>query len=99
MNLFKISRDTVIPLVCAVSLAAAAPTQAAETAAPEKSPGTTASLFGDKIIVKGKGVEIRSGQLEEAFLSLKANKAANGQDIPIDAEPDVEKQLLERMIA
>lgn len=96
---FKSSGNRLFPLLCAASIAISVSIPAAETTGVEKGSSATASLFGDKIVAKGKGVEIKSGQLEEAFLSLKANKAANGQDIPIDAEADVEKQLLERMIA
>jgi peptidyl-prolyl cis-trans isomerase C len=99
VKLFQISRGEAFSLFCGALIVSTAPVHAAEPATPDKTPGTVASLFGDKIVAKGKGVEIRSGQLEEAFLSLKANKSANGQDIPIDSEPEVERQLLERMIA
>src|SRR5687768_17040450 len=39
------------------------------------------SLFDDPVIVRGKGLEIRRGRLEEAFIHHKANLASRGKSI------------------
>jgi parvulin-like peptidyl-prolyl isomerase len=41
-----------------------------------------ASLFGDPVIAKGNGFEIKQSQLEEVITALKARAAAQGQTIP-----------------
>jgi len=51
------------------------------------------------IIAKGKGVEIRRGQLDDAFIAFRANLAARGQNIQEGRREAVEAQLLNRMIA
>jgi parvulin-like peptidyl-prolyl isomerase len=56
------------------------------------------SLFGDETIAQGKGVKVTSSQLEQAFLSFKANLASRGERIS-DAERTFrEAQLLDRLI-
>ena len=94
--MFK-SKSLALMVLTAVSLGFGERMRAADSASPKGA--ASAPLFPDRVIAKGKGVEVKSSDLEEAFLSLKANKAANGQSVPIDAEPEIEKQLLDRMIA
>jgi len=96
VKLFK-SKSLALMVLTAVSLGFGERMRAADSASPKGA--ASAPLFPDRVIAKGKGVEVKSSDLEEAFLSLKANKAANGQSVPIDAEPEIEKQLLDRMIA
>jgi parvulin-like peptidyl-prolyl isomerase len=66
------------------------------TAAAEK-PGAP-SLFDDPVIARGKGVEIRRSQLEDAFISYKANLAARDQTLPESQRAFREAQMLERLI-
>ena len=58
-----------------------------------------AKLFEDEILCKGKGVEIRRSQVDEAFLLFKANLTANGQAFPESRREEVEAQLLDRLVA
>jgi len=61
-------------------------------------PATMADLFGDPVIARGQGVEIKRSQVEEAFTAWKANLAARGQTIAEDQRTFREFQLLEKLI-
>jgi peptidyl-prolyl cis-trans isomerase C len=50
------------------------------------------------VIAKGKGVEVRRGQLDDAFIAYSANLAARGTSLPIWQRQTAEAQLLDRMI-
>jgi parvulin-like peptidyl-prolyl isomerase len=56
-------------------------------------------LFDDPVIAKGKGVEVRQSQLDEAFVLLKANRATAGEPLSPLAEPKIRRQILDKMIA
>ena len=59
---------------------------------------TFAELFGDDVIVRGKGVEVKRSQLESAYVAYRANLAARGQQIPEEQRTMREAQLLERLV-
>jgi peptidyl-prolyl cis-trans isomerase C len=50
------------------------------------------------VIARGKGVEIRRSQLDDAFVAFRANLAARGQNVPEARREAAEAQLLDRMI-
>src|ERR1043165_5869633 len=50
------------------------------------------------VIAKGKGVEVRRGQLDDAFIAYSANLAARGSQIPPGRRQAAEAQLLDRII-
>jgi len=50
------------------------------------------------VLAKGKGVEIRRSQLDDAFVAFRANLAARGQSVPESRREAAEAQLLDRMI-
>src|SRR4026207_2412185 len=50
------------------------------------------------VLAKGKGLEIRRSQLDDAFIAFRANLAARGQTIPEAKREAAEAQLLDRMI-
>jgi parvulin-like peptidyl-prolyl isomerase len=50
------------------------------------------------VLAKGKGVEIRRSQLDDAFIAFRANLAARGQSIAENRREAAEAQLLDRMI-
>jgi peptidyl-prolyl cis-trans isomerase C len=50
------------------------------------------------VIAKGKGVEVRRGQLDDAFIAYTANLAARGSQIPPGRRQAAEAQLLDRII-
>ena len=70
----------------------AAETKADAAAKKEK------ELFPDKVVAKGKGFEIKSGELEESFIAYKASLAARGQRMPETQRDTTEAQLLDRLI-
>ena len=55
-------------------------------------------LFGDPVIAKGKGGEIKRSQLDSAMVSIKSTAAARGQNIPPEQMTMLERQVLERLI-
>jgi parvulin-like peptidyl-prolyl isomerase len=55
-------------------------------------------LFGDDVLARGKGVEVKRSQLEEAFTAYSATLAARGQGIPEEKRVAQEAQLLQRLI-
>jgi parvulin-like peptidyl-prolyl isomerase len=57
----------------------------------------SASLFND-VVARGQGVEVRRGQMDEAFVAFKANLTARGQNIAEDKRLGAEAQLLDRLI-
>ena len=65
------------------AMATNAPMAATATAATNSKPtDVLATLFGDPVIVKGKGFEIKQSQLDEAMDAIKSRAAAAGQTIP-----------------
>jgi peptidyl-prolyl cis-trans isomerase C len=72
---------------------------AESTPVPNAKPTAKISqLFPDDVIAKGKGVEIKRSQLDDAMLSIKTSAAAQGQTIPPDHLNVLEQQVLDRLI-
>jgi peptidyl-prolyl cis-trans isomerase C len=78
----------------------AAPDQPAATNAPAaaKPAVDTTSLFGNDIVAKGKGVEVRRSQLDDKVIRLKAQAAGRGQNIPPEHMAMVDQQVLDQII-
>jgi parvulin-like peptidyl-prolyl isomerase len=55
-------------------------------------------LFGDAVIAKGKGVEVKRSQLDSALISIKSAAAARGQAMSPDQVRMLEQQVLQRLI-
>jgi peptidyl-prolyl cis-trans isomerase C len=53
------------------------------------------SLFGDPVIVKGKGFEIKQSALDQIMVGAKGQAAAAGQPLP----PDIQGRALNQLIA
>lgn len=71
----------------------------AEKETPEAKPAAAArDLFPDDVLCKGKGVEIRRSQLDEAYTQFRANVAVRGQNVPEDRRGQLESQLLDRLV-
>jgi peptidyl-prolyl cis-trans isomerase C len=68
---------------------------AESTNSPAKS--ASSSLFDD-VVAKGKGVEVRRGQLDSAMVSVKASVAARGQSLPPEQMNLLEQQVLEQLV-
>ena len=50
-------------------------------------------LFGDPVLARGQGVEIKRSQLEDAYVAWKANLAAGGQTVGEDQRAFREFQI------
>ncbi|MCX6896038.1 MAG: peptidylprolyl isomerase, partial [Verrucomicrobia bacterium] len=89
-----------IAFLGALALAAASTTFAVTaTATDTNQPAAKAEPpFSDPVIAKGKDIEIKRSQLDEAFVTAKAAAAARGMQIS-DAERDMlQARLLDEMI-
>ena len=60
------------------------PADTTATATNNKPSDVIAALFGDPVIAKGKGFEIKQSQLDEVMDGIKAKAAAQGQTVPTD---------------
>jgi peptidyl-prolyl cis-trans isomerase C len=78
-----------------VPAAEPASTNAAPAAKPESK---TADLFGNTVVAKGKGFEIKRNQLDEEVIRAKAQAAARNQTIPPEQMVMVERQILDQLI-
>jgi peptidyl-prolyl cis-trans isomerase C len=89
-----------IALPCAPAAAAnAAATNAPAAAATNAKPvDAMTALFGDPVVVKGKGFEIKRSELDQVVTGLKSAAAAHGQAIPPAQLTQIEGQLLGRLI-
>lgn len=52
------------------------------------------ALFGDAVVAKGKGVEVKRAELDSTVVRMKAQYAANQMPAPADAESQVLKKLV-----
>jgi peptidyl-prolyl cis-trans isomerase C len=95
-----IESSVLVLLAASLPVWGAAPDQPAATNAPmaAKPAGDTASLFGNDIVAKGKGVEVRRSQLDEKVIRLKAQAAGRGQNIPPEHMAMVDQQVLDQII-
>lgn len=65
----------------------------------QAAPGAPSNnLFNDVLVARGKGVEVRRGALDDAFIAYKVNLSARGADIPEERRLQTEAQLLDRLI-
>ena len=71
--------------------AGAAPTNAAATT-------KTTELFGDPVIARGKGFEIKRSQFDDEVIRAKAQVAARGQTLPPEQAAIIERQILDQLI-
>jgi parvulin-like peptidyl-prolyl isomerase len=59
---------------------------------------TAAPLFGDPVVAKGKGIEIRRSELDEITTGFRATAAGRGQRVPAEQMASVEQDMLDRLI-
>jgi peptidyl-prolyl cis-trans isomerase C len=55
-------------------------------------------LFGDEVVAKAKGFEIKRSQIDEAVIPMKSSAAARGQPIPPEQVTRLEQQVLDRLV-
>src|SRR5512133_2573213 len=68
-------------------------------AATNASQPAAAATTTDAVVAKGKGVEIKRSQLEEAFTQQKSRAAARGQNIPEDRRDFYLARILDSLIS
>jgi parvulin-like peptidyl-prolyl isomerase len=86
-----------LPRVNAAS-ANAATNALASTATNVNAQAAMTALFGDPVIAKGNGFEIKRSELDEVMMGVKSTAAARGQTIPPGQLTQIESQLLGRLI-
>jgi len=90
-----------IVLLCAAASFLAQPVSAADTnpaTAPAEPAIKPAEVSGDAVVAKGKGVEVKRSQLDEAVRSYKANATAHGKPIPPEQMASLEPGVLDHLI-
>src|ERR1035438_2428215 len=98
----------IFPAVFAVALFALPRANAASANAATNALASTATnvnpqsamtaLFGDPVIAKGDGFEIKRSELDEVMMGIKSTAASRGQTIPPAQLAQFEGQLLDRLI-
>lgn len=87
-----------LKLFLSAALMAGAISTQAVTAPAAGSTNSTAdsmkALFGDPVIVKGTGFEIKRSELDEVVSGARANAAAQGQQLPPEFDLGVMRQLV-----
>src|SRR5262245_2002655 len=88
-----------LALMLVVSLAFCLPTRAADESAPtpRKAPKFS-ELFGDEVLARGNGVEVKQSLLDQAYITQRATTGTGGQSIADDVRLRQEAQLLDRLI-
>lgn len=78
-------------VISAVAVTAPSAVPAATNASPE---AAMKALFGDPVIVKAKGFEIKQSELDQVLTGAKANAAAQGQQLPPEFSVAILNQLI-----
>jgi peptidyl-prolyl cis-trans isomerase C len=79
--------------VC-VTIATAQTDKPAETKPADK----IAELFGDPVVAKGAGMEIKRSELDAAVMGVKASGATRGQQLGPEQALMLERQVLDRLM-
>jgi Parvulin-like peptidyl-prolyl isomerase len=86
---------TVGAVLCA-EIKAAESTNATDS--KPKAASRATELFGDSVVAKGKGVEIKRSQLDDEFIRAKSQQAANGRQLTSEQSAVLERSLLDGLI-
>ena len=78
-------------VISANAVTAPAAASASTNASPE---ATMKALFGDPVIVKAKGFDIKQSELDQVLTGAKANAAAQGQQLPPEFAIAILNQLV-----
>src|SRR2546423_13933261 len=92
---FALLLGTVVWLLPSTGRTAAAP-ETNNSAVPKSK--STSDLFGDSVVAKGKGFEIKRSALDDEVIRLKSMAAAHNQAVPPEHSNQLEKQVLEQLI-
>jgi len=92
------SKDTVALLGLMVLTAIGVQGGETPKAAASKPAIDAKQIFPDDTLCKGKGIEIKRSQVDEAFVQFKANLTARGQELSENKRDLAESQLLDRLV-
>src|SRR5262245_14090050 len=68
-------------------------------AAPAAAPAAkTPDLFGDRVIARGKGCEVKRSQLDDVMTTIRGTAAARSQSIPPEQGAMLERMQLDQLI-
>src|SRR5437867_447627 len=73
--------------------------QAGTTNAAARPAVKASDLFGDALVAKGRGVEVKRGKLDDEVIRRKAALAGYGQTVPPERMNELERQVLDQLIA
>lgn len=88
---------TCILSVAVIAFALPATSAEPNAAAKGRKP-TLSELFGDEVIARGKGIEVKRSQLEDAIVAHRASLTLRGQSIPEERRARVEANILQQLI-
>jgi parvulin-like peptidyl-prolyl isomerase len=91
LNLFLSAALVAGVISASAATAPVAPAAVTNATTPE---AAMKALFGDPVIVKGKGFEIKQSELDEVLSGAKANAAASGQQLPPEFSVAILNQLI-----
>lgn len=91
-------QSSILCLAVMATAVFAAPAAAPTNAAPAKPADKMAELFGDPVIARGQGFEIKRSHLDSAMIGIRSATAARGQNIPPDYMPIMERRVLEQLM-
>jgi peptidyl-prolyl cis-trans isomerase C len=95
----KLFFSAALTAAMAMSLSSAVKAATAPAADTNADPATAmTALFGDPVIAKGKGVEVKQSALDEVMLGMKSAAAAHNQTIPPQDLARIKGQMLNRLI-
>ena len=83
------STQSLFAFVAGIAIAAASSLSAAESL----------SLFGDRVVVKAEGFEVKKGEVDQAVLEYRANLAADGKQVPPGARDEIREKIRDRIVA
>lgn len=87
-------------IILSACLAGAEPGESRAAAAAGKADITTnAGLFGDRVLARGKGFEVKKSEVDMAVLEYKANMAASGQMPPVGQSDRLREMIRDRIVA
>jgi parvulin-like peptidyl-prolyl isomerase len=94
--MMKLTISTVLLLSALASWAAPDPSKLFDKPTPAAAP---APFFPDTVVAKGAGFEIKRSQVDEMYLAFKGHRAAMGQVVPDDLRPQIESDIVDKLIA
>lgn len=97
-NMKLIFPAALVATLIALPSALAATAPVAMTTTNDKPVNAMTALFGDPVIAKGKGFEIKQSEMDEVVTGIKSAAAAHNENIPAEQMTGIKAQMLNRLI-